>query len=121
MKFHLGKKKASAPAGDELMTSRLRFTHMLLSAASGSEEWCRATREDPEIRDAENALSELLERLKNQIPFDLYNEFSDAVIRTSAAYADAAMLYGMRIRRTMEEPVCSPAELTRYRRALRGE
>lgn len=79
-----------------------------------TDEWMEMQLNDPGIKAADSVFEQALDKAKGYIPHDLYVELSDTRCGVIAAYADAAVLYGMNVITTIQRVAANPHELSRF-------
>lgn len=82
----------------------------IIEAIKNSEDWVRSTDKAPMLLEERNRLERILER----VPDDLRSELEDAIAGVEEAYADVALLYGMKIAEAIRENVSRPLTYSQY-------
>lgn len=86
----------------------------VIKALLETDEWEDLWGRDPWITSAANALDEVLERVKGRVSDQLMNDLFSAVAEVNLANQYAAILYGMRVARAIQDGLDHPEELSAY-------
>ena len=86
----------------------------MMNGITQSKEWNRICMKDPGISAAQEGKKALLEKASHAISFQLYDEILDAIGEVEAAYADAAILYGMHVAFVLQQTAAHPEDFSRY-------
>lgn len=82
----------------------------LIGAIKSTEDWERSTDKAPMLLEERNRLERILER----VPDDLRSELEYAISDVEEAYADMALLYGMKVAEAIRENVSRPLTYSQY-------
>lgn len=86
----------------------------LMQAIVQTEEWESVQQNDPEIRIADQVLSEMLSQIESIVPRKLYCEITDAVYGYGSAIGSVAILYGMHVADAIRDVSTRPYDLSRH-------
>ena len=82
----------------------------IVYAIKETPEWTQATQDTPMLTEERKRLNEIIDRL----PEELQEELGVAIANVEEAYADMALLYGMRVAGAIRESVNDPMIFSRY-------
>lgn len=82
----------------------------IVGVIKGTPEWEQATEETPMLMEERKRLEEVMAR----VPDDLRWDLEEAIGNVEEAYADMALLYGMRVAGAMQESIGNPLNYSRY-------
>ena len=82
----------------------------IVDAIKETPEWVQATDETPMLIEERKRLEEIIAR----VPDDLRYGLEVAIAHVEEAYADMALLYGMRVAGAIQESVSDPLSFSRY-------
>lgn len=86
----------------------------VIKALLETDEWEDLWSQDPWITSAADALHEVLERVRSRVSDQLMNELFTAMAEVNVANQYAAILYGMRVARAIQDGLDHPEELSAY-------
>lgn len=86
----------------------------VIKALLETDEWEDLWSEDPWVTSAADALHCVMERMKGMVPDSLLNELFSAMAEVNVANQYAAILYGMRVARALQDGLDHPEELSAY-------
>lgn len=81
----------------------------IVYAIKGTREWVQATDETPMLIEEIKRLEKVMAR----VPDDLRYDLEEAIAGVEEAYADMALLYGMRVADAMRESINNPLNFSR--------
>lgn len=86
----------------------------LMAGITSSKEWCDIQINNPEITRGSAHLSNIMEKVKNLLPRNLYLELSEAQTDATASYIDPAIMYGIHVAFVLMSTAAQPEALSQY-------
>ncbi len=96
------------------MKENLEIVDDIMDRVTQTDFWNNIQLTNPMIKDADNQLSTLLDKLKATSPEDLVEEVRDAACGLSNAFCYPAILYGMRVTQAIQEVTLDPNALSQH-------
>ena len=92
----------------------LELMNELMGAISQTGEWERIEVMDPQVKEADERHTAVLNKVRNLIPADVYAELEDATLSYAFAVKDTAILYGIRVAGVIRARAADPVALSHY-------
>ena len=96
------------------MKENLEIVDAILDCVTQTDFWNHIQLTNPLIKDADDELSALLDKLKATSLENLVEEVRDAAWELSNAFCYPAILYGMRVAQAIQEVALDPNALSQY-------
>lgn len=96
------------------MKENLEIVDNVMDRVTQTDFWNRIQLTNPMIKEADDQLSALLDKLKATSPENLVEEVRDAAWGLSNAFCYPAILYGMRVAQAIQEVALDPNALSQY-------
>lgn len=96
------------------MKENLEIVDDVMDRVTQTDFWTRIQLTNPMIKEADDRLSALLDKLKATSPENLVEEVCDAAWELSNAFCYPAILYGMRVAQAVQEVTLDPNALSQY-------
>ena len=96
------------------MKENLEIVDAILDCVTQTDFWNHILLTNPMIKEADDELSALLDKLKATSLENLVEEVRDAAWELSNAFCYPAILYGMRVAQAIQEVALDPNALSQY-------
>lgn len=95
---------------DDKISLNAKIMLDIVYAIKETPEWVQATDRTPMLTEERKRLEEIISR----VPDDLRDALEGAIASVEEAYADMALLYGMRVAGAIQESISNPLNFSRY-------